>query len=165
MPCASRSLIARSRHESGVTQYRLVRLSWNQWVELNGYGWHRGPMKALKGRRILIAEDESLIALEMEGVLEELGCEVVGPVSRVEDVRGHIETSSLDGALLDVNLRGQQIFGLLSHLIERRIPLIITSGYDDPTLLPESFRTVPRIAKPFAAAALGRLCIAIFARV
>src|SRR5262245_36651227 len=94
---------------------------------------HRGPMKALQGRRILIAEDESLIALQMEGVLGDLGCEVVGPVSRVEDVHGHIETSSLDGALLDVNLRGQQIFGVLPKIIEHRIPLIITSGYDDPT--------------------------------
>jgi DNA-binding NtrC family response regulator len=120
-------------------------------------------MKALAGRRILIAEDEALIALELEGVLQELGCEVVGPVSRVEEVRGCIEASNLDGALLDVNLRGEQIFGVLPEAIERGVPLIITSGYADATMFPESFRTVPRIAKPFDPAALRRLCVAVFA--
>jgi hypothetical protein len=65
--------------------------------------------------------------------------------------------------LLDVNLRGEQIFGVLPEAIERGVPLIITSGYADATMFPESFRTVPRIAKPFDPAALRRLCVAVFA--
>jgi DNA-binding NtrC family response regulator len=100
----------------------------------------------------------------MEGVLQDLGCKVVGPVTRIEDVRRKVEAGNLDGALLDVNLRGEQIFGLLPKLIERGIPVIITSGYDDATLFPESLQTVPRIAKPFSPEALRRLCAAVFAK-
>jgi len=133
-------------------------------VALDGSKCHRAIMKALTDRRILLAEDEALIALEVEGVLQDLGCKVVGPVSRVDEAHGHVESSSLDGALLDVNLRGQQIFWLLPKLVERGIPLIITSGYDDATLFPESFRTVPRMAKPFDFVALRRLCVEVFAK-
>jgi DNA-binding NtrC family response regulator len=122
------------------------------------------PMKALAGQRILIAEDETLIALELEEVLQDLGCEIIGPVTRVKDVHSRIQTCNLDGALLDVNLRGEQIFTVLPQLIEQGVPLIITSGYADATLFPESFRALPRIAKPFDAAALRRLCVATFAK-
>lgn len=122
-------------------------------------------MKALAGRRIPIAEDETLIALELEAVLHDLGCEIVGPASRVEEVLACIEARSPDGALLDVNLCCQQIFGVLPKLIKLGVPVIITSGYDDATLFPHPFRTLPRIAKPFNPAALRRLCSTIFAKI
>jgi len=121
-------------------------------------------MKALAGRRILIVEDEALIALELEDLLQDLGCEVVGPVARVDAVLDCIEAGRVDGALLDVNLRGQQIFEVLPKVIEQGLPVIITSGYNDSTLFPEPFRTVPRISKPFDHAALRRLCVAIFSK-
>lgn len=53
-------------------------------------------------QRILVAEDESLIALELETALIDLGYDVIGPVSRVQDVVQHVEAGGLDGALLDV---------------------------------------------------------------
>jgi DNA-binding NtrC family response regulator len=121
-------------------------------------------MRPLAGRRILIAEDEILIALQLEAILQELGCQIVGPVTRVEDVRACVEARSFDGALVDVNLRGEQVFGVLPDLIELGVPFVITSGYADATLFPPPFRAVPRIAKPFDEAALRRLCLAIFAK-
>jgi DNA-binding NtrC family response regulator len=117
---------------------------------------------ALAEKRILIAEDESLIALELESALEDLGCEVVGPVARPADVLRHAELGGLDGALLDVNLRGEQIFAVLPHLKRLGLRFVITSGYDDVTLFPPEFRDVPRIAKPIDPRALAQVCIRVF---
>jgi DNA-binding response OmpR family regulator len=118
----------------------------------------------LEGLRILVAEDEGLIALELETVLQGFGCEVVGPVSRVGDVLREAERGGLDGALLDVNLRGEQIFAVLPQLIARELKIVITSGYDDETLFPPEFRSLPRLAKPFDERALRAMCEAAFVR-
>lgn len=112
----------------------------------------------LAGLRVLLAEDEGLIALELETILQDFGCEVVGPVSRVSEVLREVERGGLDGALLDVNLRGEQIFSVLPRLIEHRLKIVITSGYDDATLFPPEFRALPRLAKPFDERALRRIC-------
>jgi DNA-binding NtrC family response regulator len=119
--------------------------------------------KSLVGQRILVAEDESLIALELERILQDFGCEVVGPLASVEDVLDNAERGGFDGALLDVNLRGRQIFEILPELQKLGLRLIITSGYDDVTLFPAAFRTVPRIAKPFDERQLRRVCESVFA--
>jgi CheY-like chemotaxis protein len=123
------------------------------------------PPRDLRGQRILVAEDEGLIALELEMALQGFGCEVIGPVSRVDDVLGQVERHRPDGALLDVNLRGRQVFEILPQLIELRLRLIITSGYNDDSLFPPAFRSLPRIAKPFTDAALLQICERVFAGV
>ncbi|CCE08311.1 putative response regulator receiver (CheY-like protein) [Bradyrhizobium sp. STM 3843] len=118
----------------------------------------------LAGLRILVAEDEGLIALELETILQDFGCEVVGPVSRVDDVLREAQRGGLDGALLDVNLRGEQIFDILPQLVEQKLKLVITSGYDDATLFPPAFRSLPRLAKPFNEQALRRICEETFSK-
>jgi DNA-binding NtrC family response regulator len=120
--------------------------------------------KPLVGQRILVAEDEGLIALELERMLQDFGCEVVGPLASVEDVLESAERGGFDGALLDVNLRGRQIFEILPELQKLGLRLIITSGYDDVTLFPAAFRTMPRIAKPFDERQLRRVCESVFAK-
>jgi DNA-binding NtrC family response regulator len=122
------------------------------------------PKKPLVGQRILVAEDEGLIALELERMLQDFGCEVVGPLASVEDVLESAERGGFDGALLDVNLRGRQIFEILPELQKLGLRLIITSGYDDVTLFPAAFRTMPRIAKPFDERQLRRVCESVFAK-
>jgi DNA-binding NarL/FixJ family response regulator len=114
--------------------------------------------------RVLLAEDEGLIALELETVLQGFGCEVIGPVSRVHEVLREAERGGLDGALLDVNLRGEQIFAILPRLIELKLKIVITSGYDDATLYPEPFRTLPRVAKPFDERMLRQICEQTFSK-
>ena len=118
----------------------------------------------IRGRRILIAEDEAMIALDLESVLQDLGCEIIGPVANVEDLVEQFETQHPDGALLDINLRGKQVFAVLPRLIEQGLPVIITSGYDDVTLIPQDFRALPRISKPFNQAILRELCVTVFAK-
>lgn len=124
---------------------------------------HKSSKKPLAGRRILLAEDEGLIALELECILEDFGCNVVGPLASVDDVLERARRERFDGALLDVNLRGRQIFEVLPALQELGLRLIITSGYDDVTLFPAAFRATPRIAKPFDERELRRICERVFA--
>jgi CheY-like chemotaxis protein len=116
--------------------------------------------------RILVAEDESLIALDVESMLSAIGCEVVGPVGSIEDIVRVAERlaidGAIDGALLDVNLRGRQVFEVVSELTGRGIPVVLTSGYDDASLFPTAFRHLPRISKPFNEAALRRVCATVF---
>ena len=120
------------------------------------------PMPILANRRILVAEDEALIAIGIETMLLGFGCEVVGPVSEVRQILQAVETERLDGALLDVNLRGHQVFEVLPELLRRNIPVMLTSG-DDAALFPPAFRKLPRIPKPFDEATLRRMCAIMLA--
>ena len=119
---------------------------------------------SLANRRILVAEDEALIAIGIESMLQGFGCEVVGPVSEVREILQVVDAEQVDGALLDVNLRGRQVFEVLPELIRRKIPVMLTSGYDDATLFPPAFRDLPRISKPFDEATLRRMCAALVER-
>jgi CheY-like chemotaxis protein len=121
-------------------------------------------LQPLAGRSILIAEDEGIIAFELADTLQSLGCQIVGPVSSVSEVLEQLETGAIDGALLDVNLRGEQIFTISPILLEHAFPIIFTSGYNDPKLFPEAFRSSPRIAKPFDQHELQALCLRVFSK-
>lgn len=116
------------------------------------------------GRQILVAEDEAMIALQLEELLQNLGCEVVGPVSRLEEVVQTIESQRLDGAVLDVNLRGESVLSVLPRLKQIGLPFLLTSGYDAASLFPPEFQDVPRAAKPFSEDQLRQLCLELFAR-
>ena len=114
---------------------------------------------SLSDLRILVVEDEGLIALNLELILRRFGCEVVGLVSEVGGIVAAIKKYLPDGIFLDVNLRGRKVFDVLGEVISLGVPCVLSSGYDDPTLFPEEFRSLPRIAKPFDEAALHRVCV------
>lgn len=112
--------------------------------------------------KILVAEDESLIALDLQDMLERLGYQVIGPVATVADIRRVIQDGKLDGAILDVNLRGEQVFEILPALLKVGLPVILASGYDDAQLFPDQFRTLPRVTKPFTSDAVKDACVRCF---
>ncbi|MBC7801127.1 MAG: response regulator [Gemmatimonadaceae bacterium] len=117
--------------------------------------------QSLAGFRILVVEDELLIAVLVEEALQELGCTVVGPVGRLDAALRLAADTELDGAILDVNIRGGQVFPVANALRGRGIPFVLASGYGD-WALPEGFRNQLRLTKPFSIADLEaqvrRLC-------
>jgi DNA-binding LytR/AlgR family response regulator len=123
---------------------------------------HEKSKKRLAGRRILLAEDEGLIALELEEMLRDFGCDLVGPLARVDEVLENARHGRFDGALLDINLRGRQIFEILPELQKLGLPIVLTSGYNDVKFFPTMFRAIPRLAKPFNQKDLERTCERVF---
>lgn len=99
--------------------------------------------------RVLLAEDELLVAMDIEATLQDLGYEVIGPVATVDEVERIAGSAELDGAVLDVNLRGEQVFRALPRLLERGLPVLLSSGYDETTLFPHEFRNLPVLVKPY----------------
>jgi CheY-like chemotaxis protein len=112
--------------------------------------------------RILVVEDEVFIALEIEQRLQRLGCEVVGPVGRLERALELARTTALDGALLDVNIKGGVVYPVAEELLARKVPVVLSTGYGRDTLAP-AFRDLPYLRKPFGAGQLENMAQAAFA--
>lgn len=110
----------------------------------------------LKGRRILVVEDESLVAMLLETILEDLGCETVGPASSVAEALEVIAArDDLDGGLLDVNVAGVEIFPVAEALAARGLPFVFSTGYGEGGL-PEAWRGRITLQKPFTEAAVEK---------
>ena len=105
-------------------------------------------MSPLAHLRILVVEDEVLIALEIEEGLQRLGCEIVGPVGRLERALELARSTALDGALLDVNVKGGLVYPVAEELLAREVPVVLSTGYA-PRTLPPVFRDLPCLRKPF----------------
>jgi DNA-binding response OmpR family regulator len=111
---------------------------------------------------VLLAEDELLVAMDIEASLREVGCEVVGPVATVAELERAALRPDLDGAVLDVNLRGVKIFGVLPGLLARGLPVLLSSGYEEAMLFPDEFRRLPVLVKPYGAGELAAAINALF---
>jgi len=110
----------------------------------------------LSSRRILIVEDESLVAMLLETILEDMGCVTVGPISNIEDALALLsgdEAGTLDGALLDVNVAGREVFPVAEVLKARGVPFVFSTGYGQGGL-PDEWRNQATIQKPFTEAAV-----------
>jgi DNA-binding response OmpR family regulator len=103
---------------------------------------------SLAGRRILVVEDEMMIALLIDESLQGLGCIVIGPVGKLEPAKRLAANETFDAAVLDVNIRGGQVFPVVDILEARGIPFVLASGYSD-WVLPEALQGKPRLTKPF----------------
>jgi CheY-like chemotaxis protein len=93
------------------------------------------------GLRILVVEDEMLIAILIEVILQELGCHVVGPVSRLDAAMRLAHEEPLDAAILDVSIRGGQVYPVAEKLLARNIPFVLASGYGELGSPREPFET------------------------
>lgn len=111
-------------------------------------------MSVLMGRRILLVEDEILIALDTQDELTQAGCMVLGPATRLDSAVALAESERLDAAVLDVNLDGTYVWPLTELLAARRVPYILLTGFGAALELPEHCRTAPRLDKPIRPRAL-----------
>jgi CheY-like chemotaxis protein len=112
---------------------------------------------ALHGFSILVVEDEYLLADDLVAALAAEGADVVGPVASVDDAIALLDRETrIDGAILDVNLRGAMAYPVADALMERDIPFVFATGYEQ-WALPQRFHEIPHIEKPFATRSLMRL--------
>ena len=109
----------------------------------------------LAGLKVLVVEDEMLVAMLVEDMLADLGCEVVGPVAELDEAMSLAESAAIDLALLDVNLGGKPIFPVADALKARGVPFAFASGYGEAGLS-EEHRGAAVLQKPFREADLAR---------
>ena len=111
-------------------------------------------------KRVLVVEDEMLVAMLVEDLVEELGHEVAASAAHLEEALRLAGSADFDVAILDLNLGGQRSVAVADVLAERSIPFMFASGYGAAGLPPEH-RDAVVVQKPFAAddlsAALERL--------
>jgi CheY-like chemotaxis protein len=100
------------------------------------------------GRRVLLVEDEMIVAWLLEDMLADLGCAVVGPAAHVPQALAMIDAEAIDAAVLDVNLNGKMSYPIADALAARGVPFVFSTGYDKDSLL-DGYRTFPVLQKPF----------------
>ena len=101
----------------------------------------------LSGLKILVVEDEPLIAMDLKDLLTGSGYSVVGPALTLKQGMRLIENETIDGAILDVNLGGENVFPLADALAERSIPFVYVTGYGN--LLRACSHGSPILQKPY----------------
>jgi len=105
--------------------------------------------------RVLVVEDEIMLALFLEDMLAEHGYEVAGGASRLEDGLARAEAPDFSLAVLDVHLNGRDVFPLADRLAERGLPFVFATGYGARGI-PERHACRPVLQKPFLPADLAR---------
>jgi CheY-like chemotaxis protein len=102
----------------------------------------------LRNYRILVVEDEFLLADELQAELEDAGATVIGPVGALDRAIALIKAEpQIDGASLDASLGGEMVFPAADLLMQRGVAIVFTTGYD-ASIIPSRFSAVPRCEKP-----------------
>jgi CheY-like chemotaxis protein len=105
---------------------------------------------SLRGRRVLIVEDDYLIAEDLREQLLSCGAVVLGPVACVADALALLEDGAVpDMAILDIGLGGGKVYPVADALRRRGIPFVFATGYDSWSI-PSAYADVPRTEKPVA---------------
>jgi ActR/RegA family two-component response regulator len=102
-------------------------------------------MTAVRGRRVLIVEDEYLLAQDLSRHFARMGAEVLGPVSNVE--AAELQVHFAEAAVLDIDLDGRKVFPVADALARRQVPFVFYSGRGD-IAIPARFRHAGRLSKP-----------------
>jgi DNA-binding response OmpR family regulator len=106
-------------------------------------------------RRALVVEDEVMVAMYVEDLLTELGFEVIGIATGLDQAIPLAREAEFDFAVLDINLAGEMSFPVADVLRERGIPFLFASGYGSKGLI-DDYRTATRIQKPFRSSDLAK---------
>jgi DNA-binding response OmpR family regulator len=119
--------------------------------------------KPLTGRRLLLVEDDPVVAMELDEIIRVLGAEVVGPFGRIGPALAAIRRDAISGGVLDVRLDGETTFSIIDILLDRADPILLVTG-GDAAELPQQYRHVPRLQKPFDYAEFEYVARSIFRR-
>ena len=118
----------------------------------------------LSGLRVLIVEDELLIAMEVENLLKRLGCIALDAVPTIQQALRMLESELPDFAVLDVNLNGQRVTPVAEALREQGVPFVLVTGWGSERLQEKVLKDAPYLRKPVNAQQLGRAISDVLAR-
>jgi two-component SAPR family response regulator len=122
----------------------------------------RGTRSDLHGFRILIVEDDCFTAADEGYWLQEIGCEVLGPMPSVPEALAALEIDLPDGAVLDIDIHGTAVYPVARILARHHVPFLFVSS-SDPETIDDTFKSVPRLMKPIGEYQLQRAALAVFA--
>ena len=101
------------------------------------------------GTRVFVLEDEALVLFNLEDILADLGCSVVGPALRLDQAHDLLDKAAqADLVILDVNIGGKPVFPLAERLRDLGVPLVFATGYGRAGL-PEEWQAAPVLQKPY----------------
>ncbi len=118
----------------------------------------------LEGVRVLIVEDNFIVADSLKSLICSYGGTVVATVPSVDGARRVLASNPIDVAILDIHIDGGAVDPLADQLATARIPMIFTTGYSDETVLPQRLRSWPRLEKPVEPDRLLAMLSAILGR-
>jgi DNA-binding response OmpR family regulator len=110
--------------------------------------------ETLRGQQVLIVEDEYFLAQDLAEYFHALGARVLGPVGTVADALRLLESTEVQAAVLDVNLRGERVYPVADLLRDKGVPFVFASGYGGE-LEPAAYADIPRCIKPVDFATLA----------
>ena len=146
-PEGMRCTLSIPRHDTGISGAS---------KKTNGADSTQGPPKIAYGRRVLVVEDEALVAMMIQEFLTEYGHSVVGPVGRAAEALMAAKETEYDAAILDINLGDGMAYPVADILSARGVPFVFVTGYEADTV-DDRFRHVPVLQKPIERQALQRL--------
>jgi CheY-like chemotaxis protein len=121
----------------------------------------------LSGVRILIVEDEPLVAMLVADLLRDDGADVLGPAEAIDDALALLADGAVEGAphvvVLDMNLGGDPCDPIAEALVARGIPFVLATGYG-PDAVPARFAAAPVVSKPFETEELVRVVAVLVGR-
>jgi CheY-like chemotaxis protein len=108
----------------------------------------------LSGQRVLVVEDEMLVLMNIEDLLEDLGCRSVSAAANVPEALALIDTQSFDAAILDVNLAGSKSYPVADALAAHGVPFLFSTGYSGQSI-EHGYEDRPVLGKPYRSADLA----------
>lgn len=102
----------------------------------------------LTNLRVLVVEDEPAISMLLEDMLDDLGCQVIGPAANVAEALTLADSAAIDVAVLDVNVGGKPVYPVVEALVARDIGIVFSTGYGSAGI-DERYRDRPMLPKPF----------------
>ncbi|GGE20174.1 response regulator [Aureimonas endophytica] len=118
----------------------------------------------LQGKRVLIVEDEMLVAMNLEDTLTDLGLHVAGTAMQLGPALELARDSAIDVAVLDINLHGGRSYPVADILLQRGVPFVFATGYGH-TEGETAYERIPVVTKPYRTIDLETALIAALARV
>jgi DNA-binding LytR/AlgR family response regulator len=119
-----------------------------------------GDDRALGGLKVLVVEDQFLVAEDIRRSVVALGGDVLGPFPNLSKARAALQDAVVDFAVLDVHLNNEEVFPLADELSARNVPFVFATGYDG-WVLPAKHRDRPRVEKPVSVQSLRDLVAAL----